>query len=47
MLNKECGSILQNKIPPKLNDPGSFTKLYTMGNSHFEKAHVTLVLALI
>ncbi|KAG6703359.1 hypothetical protein I3842_07G080900 [Carya illinoinensis] len=37
MLTEECTAILQNKLPPKLKDPGSFTIPYTIGNSYFEK----------
>ena len=28
---------MQNKLPPKLKDPGSFTILYDIGNVHFDK----------
>ncbi|XP_035543574.1 uncharacterized protein LOC118347665 [Juglans regia] len=38
MLTEECTAILQNKLPPKLKDPGSFTIPCTIGNSYFEKA---------
>jgi len=27
ILTEECSAILQNKLPPKLKDPGSFTYL--------------------
>ncbi|XP_075478835.1 uncharacterized protein LOC142519688 [Primulina tabacum] len=37
-LSEECSSILQNKLPPKLNDPGSFSIPCTIGNSNFNKA---------
>ncbi|XP_056169335.1 uncharacterized protein LOC130138641 [Syzygium oleosum] len=37
-LNEECSAILQNKLPPKLKDPGSFTIPCTIGNSYFDKA---------
>ncbi|XP_056169350.1 uncharacterized protein LOC130138655 [Syzygium oleosum] len=37
-LNEECSAILQNKLPPKLKDPGSFTIPCTIGDSYFEKA---------
>ena len=33
-LYEECNAILQNKLPPKLKDPGNFT----IGNSVFEKS---------
>ena len=38
MLNEKCSAILQNKLPPKLKDPKSFTIPCTIGNSYFEKA---------
>ena len=38
MLTEECTAILQNKLPPKLKDPGSFTIPCTIGNSYFDKA---------
>ena len=38
MLTEEYTSILQNKLPPKLKDPGSFTIPCSIGNSYFEKA---------
>ncbi|GJY72278.1 reverse transcriptase domain-containing protein [Tanacetum coccineum] len=31
-LNEECSAIIQNKLPPKLGDPGSFLILYTLAN---------------
>ncbi|XP_017982327.1 PREDICTED: uncharacterized protein LOC108663249 [Theobroma cacao] len=34
----ESSAILQNKLPPKLKDPGSFTIPYTIGNLFFAKA---------
>ncbi|CAH9113360.1 unnamed protein product [Cuscuta europaea] len=30
-LTEECSAILQNKLPPKLKDPGSFTVPYSIG----------------
>lgn len=36
-LNEECSAILQNKLPPKLKDPGSFTIPCTIGDMHFDK----------
>ncbi|XP_062103624.1 uncharacterized protein LOC133814712 [Humulus lupulus] len=33
-LTKECSSFLQNKMPPKMKDPGSFTIPCTIGNSY-------------
>ncbi|GKG00107.1 hypothetical protein Tco_0301797 [Tanacetum coccineum] len=32
-LNEECSTIFQNKLPPKLGDPGSFLILCTFTNS--------------
>ncbi|KAL0446216.1 UNVERIFIED_CONTAM: hypothetical protein Slati_1749500 [Sesamum latifolium] len=37
-LNEECSAILQNKIPPKLKDPGSFSRPCTIGEINIEKA---------
>ncbi|XP_070008726.1 uncharacterized protein [Nicotiana sylvestris] len=37
-LTEKCSAILQNKLPQKLGDPGSFTIPYTVGGAHFEKA---------
>ncbi|KAL0404364.1 UNVERIFIED_CONTAM: putative mitochondrial protein [Sesamum radiatum] len=37
-LNEECSAILQNKLPPKLKDPGSFSNPCTIGESNFDKA---------
>ncbi|KAL0444740.1 UNVERIFIED_CONTAM: hypothetical protein Slati_2196700 [Sesamum latifolium] len=36
-LNEECSAILQNKLPPKLNDPGNFSIPCTIGNTDFDK----------
>ncbi|KAL0320323.1 UNVERIFIED_CONTAM: hypothetical protein Sradi_5293800 [Sesamum radiatum] len=36
-LNEECSAILQNKLPPKLKDPGSFSIPCTIGNTDFDK----------
>ncbi len=35
---EECSAILQNKLPPKLKDPGSFTIPCTIETSYFDKA---------
>ncbi|KAL0423378.1 UNVERIFIED_CONTAM: hypothetical protein Sradi_0872600 [Sesamum radiatum] len=35
--NKECSTILQNKLPPKLKGPGSFSIPCTIGNTNFDK----------
>ncbi|XP_073016723.1 uncharacterized protein [Primulina eburnea] len=37
-LSEECSAILQNKLPPKLKDPGSFSIPCTIGTSFFAKA---------
>ncbi|XP_052181094.1 uncharacterized protein LOC127794196 [Diospyros lotus] len=37
-LNEECSTILQNKLPPKLKDPGSFSIPCTIGEINFDKA---------
>jgi hypothetical protein len=38
MLTEECSALLQNKLPPKLKDPGSFTIPCTIGDKYFEHA---------
>ena len=35
---EECSATLKRKLPQKLKDPGSFTILYTIENSIFERA---------
>ncbi|XP_071940114.1 uncharacterized protein [Coffea arabica] len=37
-LTEECSAIIQNKLPPKLKDPGSFSIPCTIGNVNFSKA---------
>ncbi|XP_058003683.1 uncharacterized protein LOC131180089 [Hevea brasiliensis] len=37
-LTEECNAILQNKLPLKLKDPGSFSILYLIGNMNIDKA---------
>ena len=37
-LTKECSAIIQHKLPPKLEDPESFTIPIHIGNSEFDKA---------
>ena len=37
-LAKECSTIIQNKLSPKLNDPRSFSIPCTIGNIEFSKA---------
>ncbi|KAL8155198.1 hypothetical protein AgCh_000542 [Apium graveolens] len=36
-LTEECGAVLQQKLPPKLKDPGSFTILCTIGKVTFDR----------
>ncbi|XP_016164913.1 uncharacterized protein LOC107607478 [Arachis ipaensis] len=38
VLTKECGTLVQKKLPQKLPDPGSFLILCTIGTITFEKA---------
>ena len=38
MLTHDCSVILQNKLPPKLKAPGSFTIPCIIGESYFDKA---------
>ncbi|XP_057990625.1 uncharacterized protein LOC131173001 [Hevea brasiliensis] len=37
-LTNECSAILQNKLPPKLKDPGSFSISFLIGNMNIDKA---------
>ncbi|KAL5578113.1 hypothetical protein UlMin_019812 [Ulmus minor] len=37
-LTRECSTVLQNKLPPKLKDLGSFTIPCSIGNQYFGKA---------
>ena len=37
-LTKECSAFLQNKLPSKLKDSGSFTIPYNIGESYYGKA---------
>ncbi|XP_019237873.1 PREDICTED: uncharacterized protein LOC109218013 [Nicotiana attenuata] len=37
-LNAHCSAILQNKIPQKCGDPGSFTIPCSLGSENFDKA---------
>ncbi|KAL5550547.1 hypothetical protein UlMin_000723 [Ulmus minor] len=37
-LTREYSAVLQNKLPPKLKDPGSFTIPCSIGNQYFGKA---------
>ncbi|XP_074342614.1 uncharacterized protein LOC141680228 [Apium graveolens] len=36
-LTEECSAVLQQKLPPKLKDPGSFTISCTIGELSFDK----------
>ena len=38
MLTEDCTAILQNKLPPKLKDPGSFNIPCIIGIFYFDKA---------
>lgn len=38
MLTEECNIIIQNKLPPKVEDEGSFTIPWNIGNYDFNKA---------
>ena len=37
-LTRECSAIIQNKLPPKLKDPGSFSIPCVIGNETIERA---------
>ncbi|XP_070040758.1 uncharacterized protein [Nicotiana tomentosiformis] len=37
-LTEHCSAILQNKLPQKYGDPGSFTISYSLGSTKFEKS---------
>ena len=37
-LTEECSAVIQNKLPPKLRDPGSFSIPCTIGEVEFSKA---------
>ncbi|XP_070046591.1 uncharacterized protein [Nicotiana tomentosiformis] len=37
-LTEHCNAILQNKLPPKCGDPGSFTIPCSVGTIHFDKS---------
>ena len=37
-MTEECSTILQNKLPTKCKDPGSFIIPCTIGNIEFSKA---------
>ncbi|TQE11390.1 hypothetical protein C1H46_002953 [Malus baccata] len=42
ILTKQCSAVLLHKLPPKKQDPGSFTISCTIGNSHFKGALIDL-----
>ena len=41
-LTRESSAMVQSKLTPKLEDPGSFTILYVIGNKPFEEASCDL-----
>ncbi|CAN6700231.1 unnamed protein product [Malus baccata var. baccata] len=42
ILTEQCSVVLLHKLPPKKQDPGSFTISCTIGNSHFKHALIDL-----
>ena len=38
VMTEECSAIIQNKLPQKLKDPGSFSISCTIGDVDFKKA---------
>ncbi|XP_070667526.1 uncharacterized protein [Malus domestica] len=42
ILTEQCIAVLLHKLPPKKQDPGSFTISCTIGNSHFKHALIDL-----
>ncbi|CAN6711793.1 unnamed protein product [Malus baccata var. baccata] len=42
ILTEQCSAVLLHKLPPKKQDPGSFTISCTIGNSHFKRALIDL-----
>ncbi|CAN6557661.1 unnamed protein product [Malus baccata var. baccata] len=42
ILTEQCNAVLLHKLPPKKQDPWSFTISYTIGNSHFKRALIDL-----
>ncbi|XP_021802118.1 uncharacterized protein LOC110746220, partial [Prunus avium] len=42
VLTEQCSAVLQHKLPPKKEDPGSFTISCTIGNSNFKRALIDL-----
>ncbi|CAN6720271.1 unnamed protein product [Malus baccata var. baccata] len=42
ILTKQCSAVLLHKLPPKKQDPRSFTISCTIGNSHFKRALIGL-----
>jgi len=41
-LTEECSAIIQNKLPPKLKDPGSFSIPFVIGSEIIKKAMCAL-----
>ena len=39
-LTEECSALIQNKLPPKLKDPGSLSISCLIGNTNFDKSFV-------
>ncbi|XP_061348796.1 uncharacterized protein LOC133294164 [Gastrolobium bilobum] len=37
-LTKECSNIVSTKVPPKMEDPGSFTISYVLGDRYIDRA---------
>ncbi|CAN6691606.1 unnamed protein product [Malus baccata var. baccata] len=42
ILTEQCNAVLLHKLPPKKQDPWSFTISCTIGNSHFKRALIDL-----
>ncbi|XP_021832270.1 uncharacterized protein LOC110772166 [Prunus avium] len=42
ILTEQCSAVLLHKLPPKKQDPGSFTISCTIGNSNFKRALIDL-----
>ncbi|CAN6584399.1 unnamed protein product [Malus baccata var. baccata] len=42
ILTEQCSAVLLHKLPPKKQDPRSFTISCTIGNSHFKRALIDL-----
>ncbi|KAK4737336.1 hypothetical protein R3W88_001033 [Solanum pinnatisectum] len=46
-LTEECSSRIQNKLPTKLKDPGSFTDQINIGQSIHAPKPTTIILQLV